>query len=68
MERAKMLGGIFYLVGALGLIYAIIEAPIDFTDSFGSAVLLLIWCILTMGLGWALMNGGGKSNNEKDDN
>ena len=52
----KFLGAIIYLIGILGIGYIITETRIDFTESFGTLLIFFIWCILTFGIGTALMN------------
>lgn len=62
----KILGAIIYLIGILGIGYIITETRIDFTESFGTLLVFLLWCILTFGIGTALMNAGNKSGKDND--
>lgn len=61
----KILGAIIYLMGFLGIAFIITETNIDLGGSFGGVLLMLLWLILTMGIGTALMRSG--NNNDKQD-
>ncbi len=61
----KILGLIIYLIGFLGFAFAITELHLDIGGSFGGIVLTLLWFLLTLGIGSALMKSGSNSNDNK---
>lgn len=60
----KILGLAIYLLGFLGMVFAITETNFAI-DTFGGIVLTMLWLLLTMGIGTALMKSGNNSNDNK---
>lgn len=60
----KIAGIILYLLGILGVAFAITETRIDIGGSFLSILLLMLWLMLTVGIGSALISLDNKKNNK----
>ncbi len=60
----KILGAAIYLLGFLVMFYVTAETNFAI-DTFGGITLTLLWLLLTMGIGTALMKSGSNSNDEK---
>lgn len=58
-------GIILYLLGILGVAFVITETRIDIGGSFLSILLLMLWLMLTVGIGSALINLDNKNKNNK---
>lgn len=58
----KIAGAILYLLGFLGVAFVITETRIDIGGSFISIILLLLWLLLTIGIGSALMKSDSKDD------
>lgn len=58
----KIAGAILYLLGFLGVAFVITETRIDIGGSFISIILLLLWLLLTVGIGSALMKSDSKDD------
>ncbi len=58
----KIAGAILYLLGFLGVAFVITETRIDIGGSFISIILLLLWLLLTIGIGSAMMKSDSKDD------
>ena len=58
----KILGMILGIVWFFGIAFVIEETRFNFSDSFGGIVLMLIWTVLTLGIGKALINSDSSSD------